>query len=77
MIFIGKKVFLNRVYSDRSELDLSDKNIKISVESYDEKTAEYDRNFYVTEKRIVSKLSKISIPNVDILWGFTIAQIDD
>ena len=35
----------------------------IQVESYDEKTAENYRNCYVTEKRIVSKLSKISIQN--------------
>ena len=33
--------------------------------SYDEKTAENYRNSYVTEKRIVSKLSKISIPNFE------------
>ena len=38
----------------------------ISVESYDEKTAENFRNCYVTEKkRIVSKISKISIPNIN------------
>ena len=37
--------------------------IFISVESYHEKTAENYRNYYVAEKRIVTKLSKISIPN--------------
>ena len=35
----------------------------ISVESYDEKTAENSRKCYVAEKRIDSKLSKISISN--------------
>ena len=43
----------------------SELKISISVESYDEKTAENDRNCYVAEKRIVSKLSKISMPNFD------------
>ena len=37
----------------------------ISVKSYDEKTVENYRNCYVAENRIVSKLSKISIPNFD------------
>ena len=37
--------------------------ISISVENYNEKTAENYWNCYVTEKRIVPKLSKISIPN--------------
>ena len=37
----------------------------LSVESYDEKMAENNRNYYVAEKCIVSKLSKISIPNFD------------
>ena len=37
--------------------------MSISVESYDKKTADNDKNFYVAEKRIVSELSKISIPN--------------
>ena len=37
--------------------------ISISVESYDEKTAENYRNCYVAEKQIISKLSKISFPN--------------
>ena len=46
------------VYSNRSELDLS-------VESCDEKTAEGYRSWYVAEKRMVSKLSKISVPNID------------
>jgi len=41
LIFINKKYISNRVYSDRSELDLPDDTIKIQnfplVESYDEK----------------------------------------
>ena len=61
-------LILNKV--DRSELGLSDETsefkMSISVESYDEKTTENDRNCYVAEKRIVSKISKISIPNFDI-----------
>ena len=64
----------NRVESDRYDPDLADKSLKsknfFSVGSYDEKTAENYRNSYVAEKRIVSKLSKISIPNL-------IAQIED
>ena len=63
----------NKVYSDRSELDLSDATIRIqiliSVESYDEKTAENYRNCYFAEKLIVFKLSKISIPNFDSISG--------
>ena len=43
--------------------------ISILVESYDEKTAETYRNYYVAGKRILSKLSKISILNL-------ISQID-
>ena len=39
--------------------------ISISVEIYDEKTAENDQNYYVAEKRIVFKLSKISVSNFD------------
>ena len=35
----------------------SEFKISISVESYDENTAENDRNCYVVEKRIVPKLS--------------------
>ena len=41
----------------------SEIKISISVESYDEKVAENHQNCYVSEKNIVSKLSKISIPN--------------
>ena len=40
----------------------SEFKISPSVENYDEKTAENYRNFYVAEKRINLKLSKISIP---------------
>ena len=39
--------------------------IVISVESYDDKTAEKYRNCYAAEKRIVSKLSKISMTNLN------------
>ena len=39
--------------------------IFLSVETYDEQTVENYRNSNVAEKRIVSKLSKISIPNFD------------
>ena len=43
--------------------------ISLSVESYDEKSAKNGQNCYVAEKRIVSKLSKISIKNFDsINW---------
>ena len=41
----------------------SEFKISISVESYDEKTAENCRNYYVAEKRIVFKPSKISFAN--------------
>ena len=42
----------------------SDFKISISVSrDYDEKTAENYQNYYVNENRIVSKLSKILIPN--------------
>ena len=43
----------------------SEFKISISVESYDEKTAENYRNCYGAEKRIISKLSEISVPNFD------------
>ena len=66
---IWKNIFKiwNNVYSDRYELYLSDKpselEISISVESYYEITAENYGNGYVAEKRMVAKLSNISIPN--------------
>ena len=41
----------------------SEFKISISVDSYNEKSDENYQNFYVDEKRIVSKLSKIWIPN--------------
>ena len=44
-------------------MELSDFKMSISVESYDEKTDENYRNCYGAEKRIISKLSKISILN--------------
>ena len=43
----------------------SEFKISISVETYDEKTAENYRNGYGAEKRIVSKLSKIAIQNLN------------
>ena len=43
----------------------SELKISISVISYDEEIAENYRYCYVIEKCIVSKLSKISIPNFD------------
>ena len=39
-------------------------NISVLVKSYDKKTPENYRNCYVAEKRIISKLSKISISNL-------------
>ena len=41
--------------------------ISISVDSYDKKTAENYRNCYVAEERIISKLSKISIKEIEDL----------
>ena len=46
-------------------MEPSDFKISISVESYEEKTAENYRNCYLPEKRRVSKLTKISIPNIN------------
>ena len=43
----------------------SEYKILISIESYDEKAAENYQNCYVAEKRTVSKLSNISIPNLN------------
>ena len=73
MLFFCKYVifFLVNIPKDEKFYMVDEKHtilpskFKISnpVESYDEKTAENDRNCYVTEKRIVSKQSKISIPN--------------
>ena len=40
---------------------------KISAESYGEMNAENYRNYYVAEKRRVSKLSKTSISNFNII----------
>ena len=55
------------LYSDRS--DLPKENIRfqnfLSIESHGEKTAENDQNSYIAEKNMVSKLSKISILNVN------------
>ena len=53
---------LNKIFLIQS----SKFKITISVESYDVKTAENYRNYYVAEKRIVSKLSKTSIQNFGI-----------
>ena len=48
----------------------SELKISIPVESYDEKTTENYRYCYIAEKRIISKLSKIWMPNI-------IAEIED
>ena len=45
----------------------SEFKISILVEGYDEKTAENDRNCFVDEKRLISKLSKISIAQTEDL----------
>ena len=83
--FIDNKYIFNHtfnfysVYSNRSELDLSDETIRFQncpfSQNFDEKTAESYRNCYIAEKRIVSKLSNISIPNFDSInlrleWRF-------
>ena len=44
----------------------SEFEISLSVNSYEEKTAENYRNCFVAEKRMVSKLSKISILNFSV-----------
>ena len=46
-------------------MKLSEFKISISGKCYNETTAENYPNSYVAEKRIVSKLEKISIPNFD------------
>ena len=43
----------------------SEYEISLSVKSYDEKNVENYQNYYIIEKSIVSKLSKISIPNLN------------
>ena len=43
----------------------SEFKISLSVETYDKKTTGSCLNFYDVEKRIISELSKISIPNFD------------
>ena len=42
----------------------SDFEITISVESFDEKTAENDQNCYVAEMCMILKQSKISMPKL-------------
>ena len=50
-------------------MESSDFKIYISVESYDEKMTENYWKYYVAEKRIISELYNISIPNIDsINW---------
>ena len=56
-------------YSDRSKIYLSDETIR-NENVYFRKTAENYRNYYLAKKRIVSKVSKISIPNL-------VTQIED
>ena len=55
------------VYSDRSDyifpMEPSEFKLSISVESCDEETVENYRKYYLAEKRMISTLSKISIPN--------------
>ena len=43
----------------------SEFKIFLLVDRYDEKIAENCRNCYVIEKRTISKLSKILIPNIN------------
>ena len=55
------QIDLNQIFKMKpSEFETS-----ISIERDDENTAENYRNCYVADKSIVSKLSKISIPNFD------------
>ena len=64
MNFTNEKNILkiqNKVESDR--YDTAEPKIFHSIKSYDEKTAENYQNYYAVEKRIVSKMTKISIPN--------------
>ena len=54
------------VYFIRSELDLTDETIRIQNFHFSQKLCGKNcRKCYVVEKHIVSKLSKISIPNFD------------
>ena len=72
MFFIDKTIYfkfeigyvlidLHQIFSMKP----SELKIFISVENFDDKTAEYYRNCYVAKNRIVSKLLKISIPNTN------------
>ena len=70
MIFIVRKIFLeighiliDLILNYMFPMKPSEFRISISIESYDEKTAENCRNCYVFEKRIVCKLPKISATN--------------
>ena len=69
--FIDEKIsfkFIIRLSQKESlilSMKLSGFKISLSVESYDEKTAENYRNYYVAKQRMVSKLSIISISNFD------------
>ena len=63
-----KNIFLicNNVYLDRSELDLSDTTIRIQNFYFCRKLWWKNWwNYYVAKKRMVSKLSKISNPNLN------------
>ena len=65
-IFIDNIFNRNKAYADKSKLGLSDEIIRIRNFYFNQKkTVENDRNCYVVEKRIVSKLSKISLPNLN------------
>ena len=46
-------------------MEPSDFKVSVSVESYDEKTAENYQDCYNAEKPIISKLSMISISSFD------------
>ena len=45
----------------------SEFKIFISIKSYDDKTAENYRNYYIAENRIVSKLSNVKTQNYEDL----------
>ena len=47
------------------QIDLNEISLMEPVKSYDIRTADNCRNIYDAEKRIIFKLSKISIPNFD------------
>ena len=50
-------------------METSEFKISISVKSYDEKNSENDRNIYDAEKRLISKLLKTLILNLNRKHG--------